>query len=127
MSEMMKDMGYIVFPEDPYFAPGKPEGFFSLITSLEVFEHLSEPFQVLLSLAGRLAENGRLCISTEFLPPDFSPEAFDRWYYRRDASHIMFYTRQALVDAAREVGFTEEYNDGVRYLSLRLAHQGTSC
>ena len=127
MSGMMEDMGYQVFQEDPYFAPGKPEGLFSLITSLEVFEHLSEPFQILLSLAGRSAGNGRLCISTEFLPPDFSPDTFDSWYYRRDSSHIMFYTRQGLVDAAVEAGFTEEYSDGVRYLSLRLAHPGTSC
>jgi hypothetical protein len=123
MASMLKNRGYDVSIEDPNFTDGVPEGLFHLITSLEVFEHLPDPRQVLFTLASRLTVNGRLCISTEFLPEDI--ESFDSWPYRSDATHIGFFTRNGLVQAAEEAGLQEENCDGKRYTCFRLAHRGS--
>ena len=125
MARMMEDRGYRVFTEDAYFTAAKPVGTFDVITSLEVFEHLSRPFDVLSDLKSRLASEGRLCISTEFLPADFSH--FESWHYRSDVTHIGFFTQKGLTDAAARVGLMEDGCDGVRYIAFRLAQQNTSC
>ena len=125
MARIMRESGYQVFTEDPYFSPGKPAGLFHLITSLEVFEHLSNPLDTLFELASRLSEDGRLCISTEFLPDD--SEAFDTWTYRSDVTHIGFFTERGLTEAAEKAGLQKEYCDGLRYICFRLAHRGSSC
>ena len=125
MAQIMKESGYDVFTEDPFFSPERPGGFFHLITSLEVFEHLSKPSDTLYYLASRLSAGGRLCISTEFLPSN--PEAFDAWTYRHDETHIGFFSERGLTEAAGRAGLGKEYSDGVRYICFRLAHRGSSC
>ncbi len=121
MAVMMEKLGYQVFTEDPYFSPEKPGGCFQLITSLEVFEHLSNPSEVLQQLASRLTENGRLCVSTEFLPGDM--ERFEYWRYRSDETHIGLFTVDGLIEAGERAGFVVEDCDGVRYISFRLAQR----
>ncbi|MCK5734908.1 MAG: class I SAM-dependent methyltransferase, partial [Spirochaetaceae bacterium] len=103
----------------------KPGGLFSLITLLEVFEHIPDPFKVMMNLASRLTDGGRLCISTEFLPSDFA--RFEYWRYLSDETHIGLYTGRGLAEAGQRAGFIEEDCDGKRYLSFRLAHRGSSC
>ena len=125
MASMMEERGYRVFIEDTYFAPGKPEGPFDIITSLEVFEHLNHPYDVLIDLKSRLAPGGRLCISTEFLPAE--PDQFESWQYRSDITHIGFFTQKGLADAAARAGLMEDGCDGIRYIAFRLARRGTSC
>jgi len=121
MAGMMEKRGYQVFTEDPYFSPKKPGGCFQMITSLEVFEHLPNPSEVLKLLASRLTENGRLCVSTEFLPGDM--KRFEYWRYRSDETHIGFFTAKGLINAGEKAGFEMENCDGVRYISFRLAER----
>jgi len=125
LASMLKKRGYEVFIEDPYFSPEKPEGSFQLITSLEVFEHIPNPGEILGILASRLTLNGRLSISTEFLPDGMAD--FETWAYRSDATHIGFFSSQGLARAAGKAGFEEEYCDEKRYISFRLAHRGCPC
>ncbi len=125
MARMMEERGYQVFTEDLYFAAGEPRGPFQLITALEVFEHLHNPYEVLLNLASRLSPGGRLCISTEFLPSDHN--RFEYWRYRSDETHIGLFTVKGLTAAALRAGFLEDNCDGIRYIAFRLAHRGTSC
>ncbi|MDF1567449.1 MAG: methyltransferase domain-containing protein, partial [Spirochaetaceae bacterium] len=68
MAELLRRRGWQVDIEDVFFAPDRCPGPFTLITAVEVFEHLADPKSVLEDLAGRLEPDGRLCISTEFLP-----------------------------------------------------------
>ncbi|MDT8298376.1 MAG: hypothetical protein RQ801_08765, partial [Spirochaetaceae bacterium] len=69
-------------------------------------------------LAGRLEPDGRLCISTEFLPA--CDDDFESWHYRSDATHIGFFTRDGLTAAAETVGLAEEACDSRRRVSYRL-------
>ncbi len=125
MAGMMENLGYRVFTEDPFFSPEKPGGCFQLITSLEVFEHLQNPYETLVHLASRLTENGRLCISTEFIPDDMG--RFEYWRYRSDETHIGLFTADGLIKAGEKAGFEMEDCDGTRYISFRLAQRGRSC
>jgi SAM-dependent methyltransferase len=65
---------------------------YDLIVSTEVFEHLHQPREVFESLLGRLEEGGYLALQTQFHPNDV--EAFKKWYYHQDPTHIVFFTAQ---------------------------------
>ena len=118
MAEILRRRGWSVDIEDVFFAPDRRPGPFALITAVEVFEHLADPKSALKDLAGRLEPDGRLCISTEFLP--VWDDDFNSWHYRSDATHIGFFTRAGLTAAAETVGLTEAACDNHRYVSYRL-------
>jgi hypothetical protein len=125
LADLLREKGFIVETEDPFFSPGVPDGRFDLITALEVFEHLAGPGSIIEGLASRLNPRGRLCISTEFLPED--PDLFHEWHYRTDPTHISFFTRQGLINSAAQAGLLPDGGDYVRYQAFRLAHTGTPC
>ena len=100
LAKLLSAMGFNVSTEDIFFAPGRRDGPFSLITAVEVFEHLSEPGKVLKDLASRLDKNGKICISTEFLPE----KDFESWYYRMDFTHIGFFPLAAFYKTAGNYG-----------------------
>jgi SAM-dependent methyltransferase len=125
MAQLMEERGCVVSLEDPFFAPGERGGSFDLITALEVFEHIYSPSDTIANLAKRLSPDGRLCISTKFLPDNH--EEFETWHYRNDSTHIGFFTRTGLAEAASRFGLEEVSCDGTRYINFRLAHRGASC
>lgn len=116
MAELMRDLGYTVSTEDSYFAPGRAEGPFDLITAVEVFEHLLFPADVMKSLAERLLPGGKLCLCTEFLQE--KTDFFDTWHYRSDPTHIGFFTVKALVEAGRKCGLEKSECDNRRYIAF---------
>ena len=63
---------------------------YELIVSTEVFEHLHQPREVFESLLKRLEEGGYLALQTQFHPNN--EEAFKKWYYHQDPTHIVFFT-----------------------------------
>ncbi len=63
---------------------------YDLITSTEVFEHLQNPKKELELLASCLKKGGKICIMTLF--HNNSSQKFLKWWYRRDPTHICFYT-----------------------------------
>ena len=65
---------------------------YELIVSTEVFEHLHQPREVFKHLLERLEEGGYLALQTQFHPND--AEAFKKWYYHQDPTHIVFFTAQ---------------------------------
>jgi SAM-dependent methyltransferase len=79
---------------DPIYHPNtlSDDKKYELIVSTEVFEHLHQPREVFESLLGRLEEGGYLALQTQFHPND--TEAFKKWYYHQDPTHIVFFTAQ---------------------------------
>lgn len=63
---------------------------YDLILSIEVFEHLHNPKGTFAMLTQRLNRGGQLAIQTAFHPND--REAFLRWYYHLDPTHVIFFT-----------------------------------
>lgn len=104
----MRDQGFDFYGYDKYcrnifaqrFAidiPNRVVG--ELLTSFEVFEHLSNPLEEIETMLN-MAPN--LFFSTELLP-QHSPKPGDWWYYALDSGqHISFYTYNSLLQIARK-------------------------
>jgi len=65
---------------------------YDFITSTEVIEHMHTPNFELIRLWDMLNKGGLLGIMTGFAPP--TKQEFDKWYYKRDLTHVRFFTSQ---------------------------------
>ncbi len=104
LAELLRDRSMEVDLYDLYFYPEKVyEGKkYDLITSTEVFEHLKEPLKILKMLTEHTAENGYIILMTKFPPAD--DKTFLAWWYRRDVTHISFFTPRSFEVMAEKVG-----------------------
>jgi len=104
LAELLRRKGLNVDHYDLYFFPEKvyETKIYDLITSTEVFEHLKEPKKILRILANVLNNNGYIVLMTQFPPLD--DKEFLNWWYRRDITHISFFTPQSFEIMAKEMG-----------------------
>ena len=89
---------------DLYFSPERVyEGkSYDLITSTEVFEHLHKPLEIVEMLVNHLNAEGYLIVMTKFPPKE--DRLFLDWWYRRDPTHISFFTPESFEVMAESVG-----------------------
>lgn len=120
LAKLLKDK-YSIACEiyDPYYAPSKAylENKYDLITSTEVFEHMTRPREEFLALTGLLNKKGILVLMTEFLPISF--DAFTSWYYIRDLTHISFFSLKTLRVIGSQAGLSLIYTDHRSIASFR--------
>lgn len=91
-----------VFGEDRVLA-APPDARFDLISCIEVLEHEPAPVAMLRSLAGRLAPEGLLLVSTELHDP--GEHGADWWYLDSlQGQHVSFATSEGLKRAAASAG-----------------------
>jgi len=104
LAELLKQQKLEVDHYDLYFFPEKiyETKKYDLITSTEVFEHLKEPKNILKTLVNALNDKGYIILMTQF--PSKSDEEFLNWWYRRDITHISFFTPKSFEIMAKEVG-----------------------
>ncbi len=93
--ELLKQRGFRASHYDPYYHVDHDvfDSCYDLITSTEVFEHLSSPNKTIRNLSYLLEDGGILAVMTSLRPT--SDEAFLKWWYRRDQTHIGFFTLKA--------------------------------
>jgi hypothetical protein len=118
LAGLLRERGYHAEAYDPLFFPdesyrGKK---YDLICLTEVLEHLSEPMKVLWELKERLTERGSLAVMTLFHPKD--EEKFSKWWYRRDATHVSFYTERTIGKIAEGLGMSLLFTDSERLAVL---------
>ncbi len=89
---------------------------YDLITSTEVFEHLDNPKEVLKLLASHLSPNGVIAIMTLFHTN--KQEDFLKWWYRRDPTHIGFFTPKSVEIMAEKYGLKVLKHDNKRIITL---------
>jgi len=104
LCKLLEKRGLKVDIYDLYYAPEKvySERSYDLITSTEVFEHLSKPMEVLEELVSHLNPNGYVVLMTKFPPKE--DKEFLNWWYRRDPTHISFFTPKSFEIMAQKVG-----------------------
>ena len=104
LAELLERRGLIVDIYDLYFYPKKvyESKKYDLITSTEVFEHLKEPLKILRLLVEHTNESGYIVLMTKFPPKE--DEVFLAWWYRRDPTHISFFTPKSFELMAKRVG-----------------------
>ena len=115
LSVLLERRGLEVDIYDLYYAPQKvyEAKKYDLITSTEVFEHLAKPLEVLKLLVEHLNDNGYIALMTKFPPKD--DQEFLNWWYRRDPTHISFFTPQSFEIMAKKVGLevVKTINDNI--------------
>jgi len=95
LASMLEKNGISCDYYDPIYHPSHLDENkkYSLIVSTEVFEHLHKPIEVFAYLIDKLEEGGYLAIQTEFHPNNI--EDFKKWYYHKDPTHIVFFTKKS--------------------------------
>jgi len=90
LSELLTELGIDMDIYDPYFYNNLyiKEKKYDLITATEVFEHLKNPRSEIVFLKEILNPGGLLAIMTLF----HDRCDFRTWWYRRDNTHICFYS-----------------------------------
>ncbi len=91
LSVMFEEAGHHVALYDPFYAP-EPLALtrqYDFITASEVVEHLRDPRAELERLWVRLKPGGLLGIVTKRV---IDREAFSRWHYKDDMTHISFFS-----------------------------------
>ena len=104
LAELLRREGMEVDLYDLYFYPQKvyEDKKYDLIVSTEVFEHLQDPMDILALLSSHTTKEGYIVLMTKF-PPDEEDQFLD-WWYRRDVTHISFFTPKSFGIMAEKRG-----------------------
>lgn len=108
LTRQLRDRGLDMYHQDPLAAnlfaqyfEGKVEGDYGVVTMIEVFEHITDPVEVM----EKLAKHAQVVIISTVLVPDDIENIADWWYLIPDlGQHITFYTPAALAEIADRVG-----------------------
>lgn len=100
LSLMLSEHGHQVSLYDPFFAADTNvlTSSYDFITATEVVEHLRQPRLELDRLWSLLNPGGWFGIMTKLA---LDAEAFSRWHYKNDRTHIIFFSRDTFTWLAR--------------------------
>jgi len=117
-SELMRRLDFNVTSYDPFYLPDETflDKTYDVITSTEVFEHFVEPLKEIEKLVGLLKQGGILAIMTQFPKDD---DHFKDWWYRRDKTHISFYTVKTFEYIAKAYNLEVLYHNDKDYMILQ--------
>lgn len=92
LSRMFEEAGHTMTLFDHFYEPipAALERQYDFITATEVVEHLHDPKRELERLWSCVKQGGWLAIMTN---PAVDQEAFPRWYYKNDLTHVCFFSR----------------------------------
>ena len=119
--------GYTVSGYDPHFFPDTDlSNAFDLVLSTETFEHFKEPGKEVARLTTLLSPGGYLGVMTRLVPqknnlPEL--ESFGNWYYKRDPTHIAFYSSETFAWIAGFFGMEIIFNNEKDFIVLQVKSQ----
>lgn len=93
LAAMFEETGYTMTLFDLYYH-NHPEALnkkYDFITATEVIEHLAKPDEVINQLNGLLKPGAPLGLMTKLVT---DVDAFSRWHYKADDTHISFFSRE---------------------------------
>ncbi len=104
LSEMLTERGFAMEKYDLFFAKNEDvfKMSFDFVVMSEVIEHLKSPRTELERLMTLLGRGGRLFVMTNLFDDN---QSFADWSYRRDPTHIAFYSKHTLEWISRTLGF----------------------
>ena len=103
LSELLTRSGRPTEHYDPLFFPRGEllQETYDFATCCEVVEHAHDPAALFGQLARLIGPGGLIAIMTQFRPIDHS---FGSWWYRRDATHVGFFSERTLRWVASHFG-----------------------
>ena len=107
LSLLLEQKGFKVACYDKYYIPDEEllEKQYDFISSTEVLEHLREPRSTIDRLSKCLKPKAYLGIMTQLRP---ELEQFSGWHYKKDPTHICFYSDDTFKWIAKHWNFTLE-------------------
>ncbi len=117
-AHLMKNHGKSVDVYDPFFFPSNEtlNRRYDLITLTEVIEHIRYPLEPLRTLCGCLKAAGMLAVMTKFHP---GVTDFDAWWYRKDNTHIAFFSEPVIRWLTKELGTALWKTDNSSFFCLQ--------
>ncbi len=117
--ELLRLRGYEARHYDPFYRADETvfEETYDVITATEVFEHMSHPRREIARLYRILNRGGHLSIMTSLRPEKDGD--FLSWWYRRDETHIAFFTERSLDVLIRDAYLTWAYSDKAKIFTFR--------
>lgn len=119
LSHLLKSRGFNVSIYDPIYHnnPDVLNQKYDVITSTEVFEHFYNPISSIEAVLNSLKTSGFLVIMTSFKTMD--DQTFLNWWYRRDVTHVSFYTEKAFERIASHFSLTKIYTNHKNIIVFR--------
>lgn len=107
LAAMLSEAGHDMALYDPLFAPERSvlDARYDFVTCTETAEHFHDPWTEFETLATLLKPGGWLGVMTSFQTND---DAFARWHYRLDPTHVVFYREATLRHIAARLGMQIE-------------------
>jgi SAM-dependent methyltransferase len=121
LSRLLVERGVDCQDYDPVFGPPLPEGFFDFVFSTEAFEHFFDPVKELELIGERLTPGGFLVVMSMWHQ---GTEKFGNWFYARDDTHVLFFSRKTFEYIARRWNYELLWDDGKRVIILRKQSSG---
>ena len=111
ISKILGDAGYNIKLYDPFFHdfPGLLTEEYDYIVCCEVIEHFHDPAKEFNLLRKILRPGGRLYCMTDLFAPEID---FDKWYYKDDFTHTIFYEVRTLEWIRNTYGFSSHKIEG---------------
>ena len=99
--QMFREAGFVMDLYDPYFFPDTSflKKTYKFITCTEAVEHFYKPFEEFNKLNKVLDQGGWLGVMTKFFDKSVN---FKGWYYRKDPTHVCFYSEETFNFLASE-------------------------
>ena len=103
--EQLLESRYSVTSYDLFFHPVALSTYDSVI-AIEVVEHFKDPLSEWQRLTTLLSPGAHLIVQTRFVE-----EPFLSWWYQRDPTHRVFYTKKGLERLAQKLGLTVTFSN----------------
>ncbi len=118
LAQMLGESGFDTQLFDPIFAPQAPaaNAKFDFIVTSEVVEHLFQPHKEFAQLYDWLNVGGWIGVMTALVTEQVD---FANWYYRRDPTHVVFYSPKTFQWLQKHFAFTEMILVNERIVLLR--------
>ncbi|GGO76152.1 methyltransferase [Marinobacterium nitratireducens] len=100
LATMLREAGHQVRLYDLYYAPDESalQQRYDFVCATEVVEHLYRPGEEIERLMGLLKPGGLLGVMTKRV---IDAEAFSRWHYKNDQTHVCFFSNHTFEYLAR--------------------------
>ncbi len=111
LSLLLEEIGGLATNYDPLFFPDTLlliPNFYDVVTSTEVVEHFKTPRKDWQTLISLVKDNGVIAIMTLFYSSEID---YEKWWYKNDHTHIVFYQQKTFEYIAREFNLEILYND----------------
>ncbi len=117
---LLRDANYEINAYDPLYFPNENvlQKKYGFIVATEVLEHLHRPVEVLQRLKDMLEPDGALVLMTHIYSEKIN---FSTWYYRRDPTHVAFYSAKTFKWIEKRFAFQslEIHGDRTIWLQAR--------